>query len=89
MTLAVVALVLLSTAGQIVGFYTDWLWFHEMRFTSVFVTVLQTQVLLGLIMGAALFPDPLRQREPCPTASPRARFSWRRTTPSGSRVQNS
>src|SRR5580765_8845228 len=54
-TLAVAALALLSTAGQIVGFYTDWLWFHEVRFTSVFVTVLETQVLLGLVTGAAFF----------------------------------
>jgi len=27
------------TAGQIVGVYTDWLWFREVQFTSVFVTV--------------------------------------------------
>jgi uncharacterized membrane protein (UPF0182 family) len=25
---------LLSTAGQIVGFYTDWLWFREVQFQS-------------------------------------------------------
>src|SRR2546425_7407822 len=44
--LALATLALLSTAGQIVGVYTDWLWFREVQFTSVFVTVLQTQVLL-------------------------------------------
>ena len=53
--LALATLALLSTAGQIVGFYTDWLWFHEVQYTSVFVTVLQTQVLLGVITGAAFF----------------------------------
>jgi len=53
--LALVTLVLLSTAGEIVGFYTDWLWFHEVQYTSLFVTVLQTQVLLGVITGAAFF----------------------------------
>ena len=37
------------------GFYTDWLWFHEVQFTSVFVTVLQTQILLGMVTGAAFF----------------------------------
>ena len=37
------------------GFYTDWLWFREVGFTSVFVTVLQTQVLLGVVTGAAFF----------------------------------
>jgi uncharacterized protein len=53
--LALASLALLSTAGQIVGFYTDWLWFREVQFTSVFVTVLQTQVLLGVVTGAAFF----------------------------------
>jgi len=53
--LALATLALLSTAGQIVGFYTDWLWFREVGFTSVFVTVLQTQVLLGVVTGAAFF----------------------------------
>ncbi len=47
--------VLLGTAGQIVGFYTDWLWFREVQFTSVFLTVLRTQILLGLITGVAFF----------------------------------
>ena len=55
MFLAVAGLTLLSAGGQIVGFYTDWLWFHEVGFTSVFVTVLQTEVLLGVVTGAAFF----------------------------------
>jgi uncharacterized membrane protein (UPF0182 family) len=53
--LAFAGLVLLSTGDQIVGFYTDWLWFHEVQFTSVFVTVLQTQILLGVVTGTAFF----------------------------------
>jgi uncharacterized membrane protein (UPF0182 family) len=53
--LAFAGLGLLSTASEIVGFYTDWLWFHEVQFTSVFVTVLQTQVLLGVVTVAAFF----------------------------------
>jgi len=53
--LALASLALLSTAGQIAGFYTDWLWFREVQFTSVFVTVLQTQVLLEVVTGAAFF----------------------------------
>ena len=53
--LALATLALLSTAGQIVGVYTDWLWFRELQFASVFVTVLQTQVLLGVVTGAAFF----------------------------------
>jgi hypothetical protein len=53
--LVLAGLVLLSTGDQIVGFYTDWLWFHEVQFTSVFVTVLQAQILLGVVTGAAFF----------------------------------
>ena len=46
-------LALLNTAGRIAGFYTG-LWSHEVRFTSVFVTELQTQLLLGLVTGAVV-----------------------------------
>jgi len=53
--LAIATIALLSTVGQILGFYTDWLWFREVQFTSVFVTVLQTQVLLGMVTSAAFF----------------------------------
>jgi len=53
--LALATMALLRTAGQILGFYTDWLWFREVQFTSVFVTVLRTQVLLGVVTGAAFF----------------------------------
>ena len=51
----VVAVVLLSTASQILGLYTDWLWFREVQFTSVFLTVLRTQVLLGAGTAVAFF----------------------------------
>jgi uncharacterized protein len=53
--LAIATLALLSTAGQIVGFYTDWLWFGEVQFTSVFVTILRAQILLGVVTGVAFF----------------------------------
>ncbi len=53
--LALATLAVLTTAGQILGFYTDWLWFHEVQYTSVFLTVLETQVLLGAVTGAAFF----------------------------------
>ncbi len=52
---AIATLALLSTVGQILGFYTDWLWFREVQFTSVFVTVLRTQILLGMLTGVAFF----------------------------------
>ncbi|MBI3085755.1 MAG: UPF0182 family protein [candidate division NC10 bacterium] len=53
--LVIGAIALLSTAGQILGLYIDWLWFHEVQFTSVFLTVLRTEVLLGAVTGAAFF----------------------------------
>jgi uncharacterized membrane protein (UPF0182 family) len=53
--LVIGAIALLSTAGQILGLYIDWLWFREVQFTSVFVTVLRTEVLLGAVTGAAFF----------------------------------
>lgn len=53
--IAVATVALLSTAGQIVSFYTDWLWFREVQFTSVLVTILRTQILLGLVTGVAFF----------------------------------
>ena len=51
----VVAIALLSMVGQILGLYTDWLWFREVQFTSVFLTVLRTQVILGVVTAAAFF----------------------------------
>ena len=53
--LGIALLALMNTAGQIVGLYTDWLWFREVQFTSVFLTVLQAQVLVGMVMGAVFF----------------------------------
>ncbi|MBI2217674.1 MAG: UPF0182 family protein [Candidatus Rokubacteria bacterium] len=53
--LALAAVAVLTTAGRIVGLYTDWLWFREVQFTSVFVTVLLWQVLVGVVTGAAFF----------------------------------
>jgi uncharacterized membrane protein (UPF0182 family) len=51
----VVGFGLLSMIGQILGLYTDWLWFHEVQFTSVFLTVLRTQAIVGVVTAAAFF----------------------------------
>jgi len=51
----IVAFALLSMVGQILGLYIDWLWFREVQFTSVFLTVLRTQVILGAVTAAAFF----------------------------------
>ena len=55
MILAIAIMALVSTAGRILGFYTDWLWFREVQFTSVFFTVVQMQALLGMVTGVAFF----------------------------------
>ena len=45
----------LSLIGQPVPLYTDWLWFQEVGFTSVFTTRLTLSGWLFLGMGAAVF----------------------------------
>lgn len=53
--LGIALVVLLNTAGRLLGLYVDWYWFQEVRLTSVFLTILRTQVLLGAVSGAACF----------------------------------
>ena len=38
--LLVLALVVLGVVGQVVPLYTDWLWFQEVGYTAVFLSVL-------------------------------------------------
>jgi hypothetical protein len=45
----------LSLVGQAVPLYTDWLWFQEVGFTSVFTTRLALSGWLFLGLGAAVF----------------------------------
>jgi uncharacterized protein len=47
--------VLLSLLGQAIPLYTDWLWFQEVGFTSVFTTRLQLSGWLFVGLGAAVF----------------------------------
>jgi uncharacterized membrane protein (UPF0182 family) len=47
--------VLLSLLGQAVPLYTDWLWFQEVGFTTVFTTRLQLSGWLFIALGAAVF----------------------------------
>ena len=51
----VIALFLLIFGSSIARFYTDWLWFGEVGYTSVFWITLKTKLALGLIGGAAFF----------------------------------
>ncbi|HWP59107.1 MAG TPA: UPF0182 family protein [Candidatus Acidoferrales bacterium] len=38
--------------GRVISLYTDWLWFQEVGFTQVFVTILTFEVILGSVFGA-------------------------------------
>ena len=49
--------VLLGLVGQIVPLYTDWLWFGEVGYTQVFLTILKLRgwLLIGVGLGTFLF----------------------------------
>jgi uncharacterized protein len=51
----VVLIVLLTSARDAARFYTSYLWFHEVHFSSVFRGVLLTRVLLGLTFCVIFF----------------------------------
>ncbi len=56
--LAIVLVVLLALflfGGGLVGLYTDWLWFRQVQFAGVFLTVLTTKLWLGAAGAAFLF----------------------------------
>ena len=57
-----VIFVVVPLAGQAVALYTDWLWFHEVGYASVFTTILWSKVLLGLLAGAVGFVVRRRRR---------------------------
>jgi uncharacterized membrane protein (UPF0182 family) len=50
-----VAVLILASAGGVVLLYTDWLWFNEVGFAAVFVSVLKSQIALGLIFTLGFF----------------------------------
>jgi uncharacterized membrane protein (UPF0182 family) len=52
--IAVVIVVLLSL-GRIVFFYTDWLWFKEVGFTSVFWVSIWAKVIPAIVFGLLFF----------------------------------
>ncbi|MHB8121179.1 MAG: UPF0182 family membrane protein [Desulfuromonadaceae bacterium] len=51
----ILASVLLPFASSLIGFYTDWLFFVETGFLSVFTTTLYAKTAAGLFFGAVLF----------------------------------
>ena len=52
--LAIVALAIIF-GGAVVGLYTDWLWFSDLGFGTVFGTMLLTKVKIGLLLGGLFF----------------------------------
>ncbi len=46
--------VLLSVLGSLVRVYTDWLWFGEVHYRSVFSTILWTRIVLFVVVGLVL-----------------------------------
>jgi uncharacterized protein len=46
-----IAILLLVLLPGLMGFYTDWLWFKEVGYENVFLTVLRMKFYLGLIGG--------------------------------------
>lgn len=52
-----IVFIALNLASQVLPLYTDYLWFQEVGFTSVFTSILWTKILLGLAVGTlfALF----------------------------------
>ncbi len=51
----VVLIVLIASLRGLAGFYTDYLWFQSVGFTSVFRGVLLTKVLLSIVFIAIFF----------------------------------
>jgi len=47
----VIAFLALNLAGQVLPLYTDYLWFQEVKFTSVFTTMLWYKIALGVAGG--------------------------------------
>ncbi|HVA44676.1 MAG TPA: UPF0182 family protein, partial [Acidimicrobiales bacterium] len=53
--LAVVVIILVLSLRGIAGFYTDYLWFGSVHFTSVFRGVVVTKVVLAVIFCVLFF----------------------------------
>jgi len=50
-----VLLLLFLLGGSLIGLYTDWLWFGQVQYSAVFLTVLTTKLWLGAAGAALLF----------------------------------
>src|SRR3990172_759003 len=50
-----VLLLLFLLGGNLSGLYTDWLWFGQVQYSGVFLTVLTTKLWVGAAGAALLF----------------------------------
>src|SRR5258708_36217200 len=55
LVVAGIVLLFVISISTIVRLYTDLQWYREVRFTSVFWTILRSEVLLGLGLGIVFF----------------------------------
>src|SRR5262249_53870176 len=55
-TIAVLAVVFLlfTLFDRVIGAWTDWLWFRELKYTQVFTGVLRTRLVMFLIFGVGV-----------------------------------
>jgi uncharacterized protein len=55
-TIAVLAVVFLlfTLFDRVIGAWTDWLWFKELKYTQVFSSILQTRLVLFFVFGLAV-----------------------------------
>lgn len=49
------AALLVIFGGAIVGLYTDWLWFKDLGYNTIFSTIILTRIKVGLIFGFLFF----------------------------------
>ena len=47
--------ILVLSLGQSIAYYTDWLWFREVGYTSVFTTTIGVKLVLALLGGGLFF----------------------------------
>lgn len=69
-----IALLLLFFGSAIVSLYTNWLWFDDLGYSTVFLTKLFTQIKMGLVLGflffAVIYGNLWYARRIAPTPSP-------------------
>jgi len=49
--LVLAVIILFALGSSLLGFYTEWLWFQSLGYTSVFIRLIQFKFFLGLVMG--------------------------------------